>query len=85
MTGYRFQSERDCEEGLRRTPSTGISSGARRTRMGFDIASMISTDGAKASKSRRGFSIWPLLLVSLNLPTKFNDLAHVTITVGGGM
>lgn len=69
MTSYRFEAEKNCDKGL---CSDFWSSdlfqelkGKHLFQSDTDIGFMMSTDGVKVFKSRRSFSIWPLLLVGL--------------------
>lgn len=68
MTNYRFQAEKDREKDLRSDYWSGDLFEDMKTKKGLfdldtDIGFMLSTDGVKVFKSRRSFSIWPLLLV----------------------
>ncbi|KAI5816186.1 Transposase family tnp2-domain-containing protein [Pyronema omphalodes] len=47
-----------------------------------DIAFFLSMDGVRVFKSRRSFSIWPLLLINLNLPPKVRVKRSNMICVG---
>lgn len=67
MTNYRFQAEKDREKDLRSDYWSGDLFEDMKKKGLFDldtdIGFMLSTDGVKVFKSRRSFSIWPLLLV----------------------
>ncbi|KAH8152606.1 uncharacterized protein LAJ45_03447 [Morchella importuna] len=73
MTTYRSIAEKDRDKGLISDYWSADLFNDMKTRHGLfsndtDIGFLLSTDGVKVFKSRRSFSIWPLLLVNLNLP-----------------
>lgn len=77
MTAYRYAAEKDREKGLRSDYWSSDLFEDMKAKELFqqdtDIAFMMSTDGVKVFKSRRCFSIWPILLVLSLTP------CHVTV------
>ncbi|KAH0604134.1 uncharacterized protein H6S33_007165 [Morchella sextelata] len=72
MTQYRYQVERDRgKELVSDFWSAELFLNLKEKGLfpdDTDIGFMLSTDGVKVFKFRRNFSIWPILLINLNLP-----------------
>jgi hypothetical protein len=73
MIDHRKKAESDRESGLRSDYWSGdfhheLMHSKNLFRDETDMAFIASSDGVKVFKSRRSFTIWPILLICMNLP-----------------